>query len=203
MKNSINIILIILLLSGCSFDKNKRIESNQEIEITDEETYSKELDLLFHLEKLRFFGYEAESNLDSLRIVIENSKTVKAYNWNAKDRNPANVCHYIVDAYGVFDERVELEIILDGTQINKLESIICDSVNYSDTTWLGTSSFIPHIAFVYFDEYGSIIGQSNYCYLFGGGIKNVPKTERKRLSKAGNKRMIEFCEDIGLEFLER
>ncbi len=194
---------MILFLSGCSIDKEKQIESNQEIEITDEEACSKDLDSLVHLEKLRFFGYEAETNLDSLRIVFDHSKTVKAYNWNAKDRNPANVYHYIVDAYGVFDERVELEIILDGAQINKLESIICDSVNYSDTTWLGTSCFIPHIAFVYFDENDSIIGQSNYCYLFGGGIKNVPKTEKKRLSKAGNKRMMEFCEDIGLEFLER
>lgn len=149
------------------------------------------------MEKLRFFGYEKETNIDSLQAVINKSKTVKAYNWNAKDRNPANVYHHIVDAYGVFDERVELEIILNDSEVAELKSVICDRNTYSDTTWLGTSSFVPHIAFVYFDSRDSIIGQSNFCYMFGG-IKNVPKTDRKRLSKVGNKRMIEFCEEIGL-----
>jgi len=199
MKNTTIILIILLLFSGCASDNNNKINIQEDKQTINSEDFSSELDSIAHLEKLRFFGYEKETTIDSLRVVISNAKTVKAYCWNSKDKNPANVYHYIVDANGVFDDRIEFEITLNDTQVNEFIGIVCDSKIYSDTTELGTSCFIPHIAFVYFNENDSIIGQSNYCYMFYGGIKNVPKTESKRLTKAGNIRMIEFCKTIGLD----
>ena len=48
----------------------------------------------------------------------------------------------------------------------------------------------------------SIIGQSNYSYMFEGGLKNIPEIKNQVLTKNGNERMMRFCEKIGLQFLE-
>ena len=148
-------------------------------------------------DKAQFYDDLAFTGLDSLGKIIQISDSIIAYNWNANDKNPANVYSYIVDAYGKFDSRIEKKLVLNDIQKKSLIHLITDSMNYEGSN---SMCFIPHIAFVYYKK-SKIIGQSNVCFLCSG-IKSVPKSTTA-LNKRGNKKLKNFCRNLGLKIVDK
>jgi len=175
MRN-ILIKIILLLFFSCGTSDTKQVDEDWDT--------------------TQFFDDMEWSTLDSLGSVINISDSIMAYNWNSYEENSANVHHYIVDAYGVFDRSVRNEILLNEPQKQMLLNIITDSINFEGNNSI---CFIPHIAFVYYYQ-SEIIGQSNVCFLCSG-IKSVPKSTTS-LSLNGNVVLKGFCRTIGLEIVD-
>jgi hypothetical protein len=187
------ILLTIFFLSCGQTQPENRIDESSEL---NEKIVSDTIGISY--DRHQYFNDVKTFPTDSLRKIISLSDKVFAFNWNDEDRNPANVSHYLVDGYGVFDKRIGKKVELTKKEITKLSSLLADTANFSNE--LG-DCFIPHIAFTYFLK-DSVIGQTNICFICAGQ-KSIPKTKNEAFSDIGYKKFNEFCSLLGLKIVQR
>lgn len=144
----------------------------------------------------QYFDDLARVTPNNIGTTIRASDKIIAYNWNGTESNAANVQHHIVDAYGKFDNSTVQRCTLNKSQKYRLASIVSDTSTYEGSTPM---CFIPHIAFVYFNE-DKIIGQTNICFICSS-TKSVPRVEGG-LSETGMNELKSFCDSLGLSIYD-
>ena len=187
------IILFSIFIFGCGQTEQTENELDKTLEIDSLTTTN--------YDRHQFYGDLQYYPLDSLKSKISESDKVIAYNWNDNENNPANTQSYIVDAYGVYDKRIEKKIILNRQQFSTLSSLLIDTTNYNSDGLTG-HYFISHIAFVFYYK-DSVIGQSNISFFTFPAIKNVPKSKNEVFSLTGYNKFKAFCKSIGLNIIEK
>ena len=170
--------ICFLIIIACR-NENKNGVSN--------EYYSKQ-----YISEFRFFENDKVVSIDSLSKTIASSKMIKVFNWNDSSDNAANVYDYIIDKYGYYDETARGGIVLNQIQADSLLAIICDTNTYERESCFCN---VSHIAFVYYDKNGKVIGQSNISF-HGDGIQSIPKIESEMLTQSGFSRLYNFCKSI-------
>lgn len=191
MKNIWPIFFYFFLCLSCNSDTSKSEQSMDDVHL-EESSDRAHVDF----DKHQYFDDLESSTLDSLIHIVNLSDRIIAYNWNGRNGNPANTAHYILDAYGVFDENLGKRVVLNQRQKSVLKNLLSDSTNFSGSA---SMCFIPHIAFVYYKD-SSIIGQTNVCFLCSG-IISIPKTSYD-MSQKGLFDFKAFCQSLELEIID-